>query len=398
MVERVRTSERPVLGVVGGGQLARMMYQAAISLDVELRILAAGPTDAAALVAPGTTVGDWHDADVLQRFAAPCEVITFDHELVDPATVALVERAGVVVRPGADALRHAADKARQRALCDTLGIATPDHVIATTAAEAAAGAARLGYPVVAKLARGGYDGRGVFWLTDDAATIALFDRLPAGTVVVVEPTLDLRAELATQVVRRADGAMVCYPVVETHQEDGICRTIEAPASLDPALVLQAQDWATRLADAVDVVGVLAVELFVTDEGLFVNELAPRPHNSGHYTIDACVTSQFENHVRAVLDLPLGAPDLQVPAAVMVNLIAGRTRGADLAALTADPAARVHRYGKRDAPGRKIGHVTICGPDAVALRARADELSQPAPDGPDAPPDRSIRPAVLEARS
>jgi 5-(carboxyamino)imidazole ribonucleotide synthase len=186
-------------------------------------------------------------------------------------------------------------------------------------------------------------------------------------------------------------------VVETHQEDGICRMIEAPASLDPVLVLQAQDWAARLADAVDVVGVLAVEFFVTDQGLLVNELAPRPHNSGHYTIDACVTSQFENHLRAVLDLPLGAPDLQVPAAVMVNLIAGRTRPAHLAALTADPGARVHRYGKRSAPGRKIGHVTICGADPADVRARAGDLTRPGPAETGSPSDRPFRPAVLEAR-
>ena len=374
----MRTNEQPVVGVVGAGQLARMMYQAAISLDVELRVLAATSADSAARIAHDVTVGDWHDAEVLRAFAARCDVVTFDHELVDPATIEVLEAGGIVVHPGASTQRHAADKARQRVLCDTLRIATPDHVIATDAADATAAADRFGYPMVAKLARGGYDGRGVFWLSDAGETAALFERLPPRTVVVIEPELRLRAELATQVVRRADGTMVRYPVVQTYQQDGICRMLEAPADIDAATARQAQDWAATLAGAVGAVGVLAVEFFVTDQGLVVNELAPRPHNSGHYSIDACVTSQFENHLRAVLGLPLGAPDLIVPAAVMVNLIAGRTHPDELDALSADPQARIHRYGKTSRPGRKVGHVTICGTDRPALLHQATMLSQPAP--------------------
>ena len=372
------TSGQSVIGVVGGGQLARMMYQAAISLGVELRVLAATSADSAARVAHDVTVGDWHDPDVLRAFAARCDVVTFDHELIDPATVEWLEAGGTVAHPGARTLRHAADKARQRVLCDRLGIATPQHVIATAAADVAAAANRFGYPMVAKLARGGYDGRGVFWLADADETVALFERLPLNSVVVIEPELELRAELATQVVRRADGTMVCYPVVQTHQQDGICRMLEAPADIDVAVARQVQDWAARLAGAVGAVGVLAVEFFVTDQGLVVNELAPRPHNSGHYSIDACVTSQFENHLRAVLDLPLGAPDLIVPSAVMVNLIAGRTHPAELETLGANAHARVHRYGKTSRPGRKIGHVTFCGADRPALLRQATTLSQPAP--------------------
>jgi len=377
----MRTTERPAVGVVGGGQLARMMYQAAISLDVELRVLAATASDSAARIAHDVTVGDWHAVDVLRAFAAPCDVVTFDHELVDPATVELLEDAGTMVRPGAGALRHAADKARQRVLCDELGIGAPPHVIATEAAAVAAGADRFGYPMVAKLARGGYDGRGVFRLADHGETADLFERLPPNTVVVVEPELTLTAELATLVVRRADGTMAQYPVVRTYQQDGICRMLEAPADIDAAVARQAQDCAATLAEAIGAVGVLAVEFFVTDQGLVFNELAPRPHNSGHYSIDACVTSQFENHLRAVLDLPLGAPDLTAPAAVMVNLIAGRTQPSELEKLIADPHARVHRYGKDSRPGRKIGHVTICGTDPHDLMLQAAALSSPPPTDP-----------------
>ena len=394
----MRTSEQPVVGVVGGGQLARMMYQAAIPLGIGLSVLAANEADSGARIAHDVTVGDWHDPEVLRAFAAPCDVITFDHELVDPATVALLEEAETVVRPGASTLRHAADKARQRVLCDALGIATPPHVIAAQASDATAAAERFGYPLVAKLARGGYDGRGVFWLADADETADLFESLPPNTVVVIEPELTLSVELATQVVRRADGTMVQYPLVRTYQQGGICRMLEAPADVDAAVARQAQDWAATLAEATEAVGVLAVEFFVTDQGLVVNELAPRPHNSGHYSIDACVTSQFENHLRAVLDLPLGAPDLIVPAALMINLIAGRTHPDELAGLTADPHARVHHYGKTSRPGRKIGHVTICGTDGPALLRRATALSRPDPFGAAPPTTERVDPTPVEVRS
>jgi 5-(carboxyamino)imidazole ribonucleotide synthase len=370
---RARDSRPRVVGVVGGGQLARMMYQAAIPLGIDLRILTAGSADSAARVAADVTVGDWHDPDVLRRFAAGCDVITFDHELVDAVTVELIEASGAVVRPGAAALRDTADKARQRALCVSLGIAVPRHVVATGTAELVAAAAQIGYPAFAKLARGGYDGRGVFALGDEGDTLSLRDRLPADTVVVVEPELALSAELATQVARRADGTMVHYPLVQTHQVDGICRGVAVPTPLSAAFVEQAQTWAATIADATGVTGVLAVEFFVTDGALMVNELAPRPHNSGHYTIDPCVTSQFENHLRAVLDLPLGATDLVVPAAAMVNLIVGRTALPDLERLAADPRARIHLYAKDSREGRKVGHVTMCGSDAEILMAEAAAL-------------------------
>lgn len=366
----MRSTTHPVVGVVGSGQLAQMLYQAAISLGVEVRVLAADAADSAARTAHDVTIGDWHDAATLRAFAALCDVVTFDHELVDPATVELLEEAGTVVRPGANTLRHAADKARTRALCDALRISTPPHVIATRAFEVAAGAEVFGYPMVAKLTRGGYDGRGVFRLADHAETTALFDRLPPETVVVVEPELTLIAELATQVVRRADGAMVHYPLVRTYQDDGVCRIVEAPADIDLAVARQAREWAANLAQAAGAVGVIAVEFFVTDRGLVVNELAPRPHNSGHYTIDACVTSQFENHLRAVLNLPLGATDMTAARAVMINLIAGRTGPCELDRLIADPYARVHLYRKDIRPGRKVGHVTICGTDRDALMVQA----------------------------
>ena len=385
----MRTSEQRVAGVVGGGQLARMMYQAAISLGVDLRVLAATTADSAARIARDVTVGDWLDADVLRAFAAPCDVITFDHELVHPATVGLLECTGTVVRPSANTLRHAADKARTRVLCDALRIPTPPHVIATKASDVVAGADRFGYPLVAKLAHGGYDGRGVFRLANDAETAALFDRLPPNSVVVVEPELTLTAEFATQVVRRADGTMVQYPLVQTYQEGGICRMLEAPADISAAVARQAQDWAATLAEAVEAVGVLAVEFFLTDRGLVVNELAPRPHNSGHYSIDACVTSQFENHLRAVLDLPLGSPDLTTPVAIMVNLVAGRTQPFELAQLIADPYARVHLYGKESRSGRKVGHVTIRGTDRRALMLRASALFD------SVPPDPTRRPRLID---
>lgn len=383
-----RHGHEPTIGVVGGGQLARMMYQAAIPLAIELRVLAAGSGDSAARIARHVTVGDWHDPEVLRSFAAGCDVVTFDHELVEPATVSVLEEAGATVRPGSSTLRLAADKAELRRLCGSLGIPTPEHVIASGPGELTRAAQEVGYPVMAKLARGGYDGRGVFRLDGAHDARDLAEVLPGDAVLVVEPVIDLVAELATQVVRRADGATVHYPLVRTCQQAGICRWVEAPADVDPSLAAQARAWSTTIAEATEAVGILAVELFLTDRGLVLNELAPRPHNTGHYTIDACVTSQFENHLRAVVDLPFGATDLVVPAAVMVNLLSGGADDPTLGQLTADADARVHLYGKEGRPGRKVGHVTLCGDDARALTRRLSTLTgteAPPPFSPAGPP-------------
>jgi 5-(carboxyamino)imidazole ribonucleotide synthase len=353
------TTGLPVVGMVGAGQLARMTHQAAIALGVPLRVLAESPIDGAALVTPEVEIGAPDDLDALQRFAKGCDVVTFDHEHVPGEHIRALAAAGAVVRPGADALLFAQDKRAMRRRLGELALPVPRWSDDLDA---------FAPPYVAKAVRGGYDGRGV-WLIDGADTPA-----PAGVDLIVEERVEIVRELAVQVARRPSGELRCWPVVETVQSDGICIEVISPApGLDLGLAAAAERIATTIATELDVVGVLAVELFQTSAGLVINELAMRPHNSGHWSIEGSTTSQFEQHLRAVLDWPLGDTAGRTPWTVMANLLgAERT---DLAAtlprtLAAVPEAAVHLYGKSARPGRKLGHVTVNGSDLDAARARA----------------------------
>src|SRR3954447_5918182 len=360
-----RTS--PVLGMVGGGQLARMTAQAAVSLGLSLRVLADRPDDSAALVVPDVEIGAADDLAALSRFAKACDVVTFDHEHVPQDRLQAMEGDGVVVRPGSHALLFAQDKLAQRRRLAEMGIPVPVFAPVSTPADVAAFGEAHGWPVVLKAVRGGYDGRGVWLMSAPPA------ELP-GPNVYVEQRVPLVHELAVQVARRPSGEMVAWPLVEAGQHNGICVEAVAPAPrTSPALAAEAKSIAMRLADELDVTGLLAVELFEAPGGLVVNELAMRPHNSGHWTIDGSRTSQFEQHVRAVLDWPLGDPAPLAPVSVMVNLLGGTATdlGTSLpAALEAVPEAHVHLYGKAARPGRKLGHVTVIGPDLVEARGRA----------------------------
>lgn len=361
------TTGLPVVGMVGGGQLARMTHQAAVSLGLSLRVLADSPTDGAALVAAEVDVGPYTDLAVLESFAARCDVVTFDHEHVPSPHIRALEAAGVTVRPSADALVHAQDKLVMRERLGALGVPVPAWAPVTSYIEVRDFAERHGWPVVAKATRGGYDGRGVWVLGPD-------DDLPSGPHLIVEEHVGLVRELAVQVARTPSGRMRAWPVVETVQRDGICVEVVAPApGLSAARAEEAQRLATTVAEALDVTGVLAVELFETPGGLVVNELAMRPHNSGHWTIEGARTSQFEQHLRAVLNWSLGDPSPTAPYAVMVNLLGGPHTDLALslpAVLASDPGVRVHLYGKGARPGRKLGHVTVLGDDLDETRARA----------------------------
>ncbi len=364
---------RPVVGVVGAGQLARMMQPPAIALDIDLRLLAARAGDSAAQVIPATLVGDERGLPDLQRFCDGLDVLTFDHEHVPTDHLRRLQAAGVVVRPGPHALPYATDKSVMRRGLSELGLPVPrfevvDDITGLAPAVEAVG----GWPVVLKTARGGYDGKGV-WVVDGAE--AARDAFAARVPVVVEQRVPFVRELAAVVARSPSGQAVAYPVVESVQRDGICVEVVAPApGLSPDTAVAAQRLALQVAHAIDVVGVLAVELFELPDGqVLVNELAMRPHNSAHWTIDAAATSQFENHLRAVLDLPLGSPQALAPVAVMVNVLGGDLPDLHRAlrhVMARDPGARVHLYGKTVRPGRKIGHVTVLGDDLDDLRARA----------------------------
>jgi 5-(carboxyamino)imidazole ribonucleotide synthase len=352
-----RVTGLPVVGMVGGGQLARMTHQAAIALGLSLRVLAEAPTDGAALVTPDVEIGAPDDWDALSRFAKVCDVVTFDHEHVPVELVSDLVAAGVAVHPGAEALRFAQDKRAMRERLQALGLPVPRWSDDPEA---------LPRPYVAKAVRGGYDGRGV-WFLDEG------DPLPAGDLIV-EERVSIVHELAVQVARTPSGRVRCWPVVETVQRDGICVEVVAPAPrLSTALAAQADRIATTIAEELGVVGVMAVELFEAPGGLVVNELAMRPHNSGHWSIEGATTSQFEQHLRAILDWPLGDVRPRARSTVMVNVLGGPTT--DLAsalpeAMAAAPNASIHLYGKGPRPGRKLGHVTVLGDDLVEARSRA----------------------------
>lgn len=366
---------RPVVGIVGAGQLARMTQQAAIALGIELRVLAGSMTESAARVISDVRLGDHTDLATLRDFAKGCDVVTFDHEHVPNAHITALTQDGVTVRPGAGALVHAQDKAVMRERLTALGVPCPAWQRITSAAEAERFAADHGGPVVLKAARGGYDGRGV-WVRENAREAAAeAERVLAGGVpLIAEEHVSFRRELAVLVARSPHRQGVAYPVVETVQRDGICVEVIAPApDLDPETAALAQSLGLRIAEGLDVTGVMAVEMFQTGDGLLVNELAMRPHNSGHWTIEGARTSQFEQHLRAVLDLPLGSPAQTAPVVVMANVLGGEDPDVYSRyehVMAHDPGVKVHFYGKEVRPGRKIGHVTALGDDVETVRARA----------------------------
>ncbi len=372
----------PVVGVVGGGQLARMAHQAGIALGIRLRVLADSAADSAALAAPEVVVGDHRDLDALRAFAAGCDVLTFDHEHVPTEHLRALVAEGVALHPGPDALVHAQDKAEMRRRLDAIGVPCPPWLLLPAdrgaAVRAVEGfAARHGWPVVLKATRGGYDGKGVWMAADAAEAAAVEAALPEGARLLAEQHVPFTRELAALVARSPSGQAVAYPVVETVQVGGVCREVIAPAPIADDHATAAQQAALRIADALGVVGVMAVELFDTPAGVLVNELAMRPHNSGHWTIDGAVTSQFENHLRAVLDLPLGSPRAVAPAAAMANVLGGDLPDlypGFLHCMARDPGARIHVYGKEVRPGRKVGHVTVVGDDPVDCRARAQHAA------------------------
>jgi 5-(carboxyamino)imidazole ribonucleotide synthase len=355
--------------MVGGGQLARMTHQAAIALGHTLRVLAASPDDPAAQVTPDVVIGSHADADALARVAAGASALTFDHEHVPTDLLQALVEQGVNVAPPPQALLHAQDKLVMRRRLEALGAPIPRFTEVTDPSDVDAFAARVGGPIVVKTVRGGYDGRGVTLAKDVAEARAVTEGyLADGIAVLLEERVDMRRELSALVARSPFGQGAAWPVVQTVQRDGICVEVIAPApGLDDELGAAAEQLGLRLAGELGVVGVLAVELFETVHGtLLVNELAMRPHNSGHWTMNGAVTSQFEQHLRAVLDYPLGATRPIAPVTVMANVL-----GAPHApAMTMDerlhhlfarlPEVSVHLYGKSERPGRKIGHVNVLG--------------------------------------
>jgi 5-(carboxyamino)imidazole ribonucleotide synthase len=375
--------------MVGGGQLARMTHQAAIALGQSLRVLAADAAEPAAQVSPDVVIGSHTDLDDLRRVAAGADALTFDHEHVPAELLEKLVAEGVNVAPPPQALVHAQDKLVMRRRLQELGAKVPRYAAVEHIDDVDEFARRVDGPIVVKAVRGGYDGRGVRMAADLAQAREIAGQyLNSGVPVLVEERVAMRRELSALVARSPFGQGAAWPVVETVQRDGVCVLVIAPAPALPDAGAAAQQLALRLAAELGVVGVLAVELFETIDGeLLVNELAMRPHNSGHWTMDGARTSQFEQHLRAVLDYPLGDTDATAPVTVMANVLGA----AQPPTMTLDerlhhlfarmPEARVHLYGKDERPGRKIGHINFLGsfqesgPAQLAnLRERAERAA------------------------
>lgn len=375
----VPTAERTYdVGIAGAGQLARMTCLAAWPLGLRVGVLG-GADEPAAAMAAGVVPGDWRDAEAVRALGAASGVVTLENEFVDAAALAAVEAAGTAVRPGAEAVAHVQDKALQKGLLAEAGLPVPRTVVVTGLRELEAAARELGWPLVLKARRLGYDGYGnATCRTAEEAAEAL-GRLDAGDGVLAEAFVDFTHELAAMVARRPGGVDAVYPVMETRQRDHVCREVLAPAPVSADVAERAAAVARAAAAAAAGVGVTGVEMFLLADGaVLVNELAPRPHNSGHLSIEACATSQFENHLRGVLDLPLGEVGLRVPAAAMVNLLgtaAGPSRPRIAGAL-AVPEVHVHLYDKREVrPRRKMGHVTALADTLDEALARARRAAE-----------------------
>ncbi|MBD1591420.1 5-(carboxyamino)imidazole ribonucleotide synthase [Arthrobacter sp. S1_S22] len=380
----------PVIGVVGGGQLARMMAPAATALGFELRVLVEGEDVSAVSAVSSSPVGDYKDLQTLLDFAQGLDVMTFDHEHVPTDHLRALQDAGVNVQPGPDALVNAQDKLVMRAAIDRLELPNPAWASVPDVAALVSFGDETGWPVVLKMPRGGYDGKGVRIVASAEEAAETSEWFDAMSPLLAEAKVEFTRELSALVARTPDGEARAWPVVHTIQVDGVCDEVIAPALDIPVEVAAAaEDAALRIAGELGVTGVLAVELFETPgvgAGFLINELAMRPHNTGHWTQDGSVTSQFEQHLRAVLNLPLGATDVLGPVVVMKNFLGGDNQDLFSAfpmALASEPAAKVHCYGKSVRPGRKIGHVNLVGSstaDVDSVRRRATMVASIIRDG------------------
>ncbi|EAW33829.1 5-(carboxyamino)imidazole ribonucleotide synthase [Lyngbya sp. PCC 8106] len=372
MAEQVQI--QPRVGVIGGGQLASMMASAAQSLGVSVVVQTPNANDPAVSLATETIFAEIEDAQATARLANRCDVITFENEFVDLDSLFPLSQHGVCFRPRLEALSVLLDKYDQLCFFQELGFPIPqfkaltkdgeeDNILHTVAKT-------WGFPVVLKTRRHGYDGQGTFILKDEASLRSTWVKLGYPPLLLQE-FVPFERELAVIAARSVTGDVAVYPVVETCQIDQVCRWVIAPAAISPTLTIQIEGIAQTLLNRLEAVGVFGIELFLTASGqIFINEIAPRTHNSGHFTLDASHTSQFEQHLRAVCGLPLGDPQMHCPGAVMVNLLGyeqavmkpGTSQplyGEKQQQLAEIPNAFVHWYGKTESrPGRKLGHVTV----------------------------------------
>lgn len=362
------------LGILGGGQLAQMLTQAAISLGIETAIFERQSDSPAARLTHNQIAGAWDDQAALMKFANMCDVVTLENEFVDAAVLRRLEATGLPVYPTSTTLASVQDKFVQKTRMSDAGIPVPPFRTISSPNDVLLMAEEFGYPLVLKTRRDGYDGYGNVTVHSADDVLPAWDKL-SQRPLMVEGFVRFVRELAVMVVRGHDGEMRTYPVVETVQQNHICHIVRAPAQTAE----HAAEIARQAVAAIKGVGIFGVELFELPTGkILYNEIAPRPHNSGHYTIEGCVTSQFENHIRAGLGWSLGSTELVAPAAVMVNLLGkrnGTTNAEGISAALKVPGAHVHLYGKRDVRiGRKMGHITALGATLAEAEAAAQRAA------------------------
>lgn len=370
-------TSKPRLGIIGGGQLARMTALSAAPLDCEVVALERSADCPAANVTAECVTGDWNSIGPLRELAARVDVVTLENEFVDAGLLAQLEQDGKLVLPSSKTLALVQDKFIQKQTLANAGLPVPAMRAVATRAELEAATRDLGLPLVLKTRRNGYDGKGNYTVRNARDIAKAWKQLGGdkGNLLFVEAFCLFERELAIIITRGRDGSSVAYPVVETVQRNHICHTVRAPAPAPTDITERAASLAQRAVAAVEAVGSFGVEMFLAGNGdIFINELAPRVHNSGHYTIEACECSQFENHVRAVLGWPLGSTRMVTPAAVMVNLLghaAGPGNPQGLQRALAIAGAHVHAYGKaQSVAGRKMGHVTVLGNSVAEAEAAA----------------------------
>ena len=369
-------STRPVMGVIGAGQLARMMIQAAVPLNIDVRILAKTTNDSAALIAPSVEIGDPSDAQAIVSFGEKCDFVTLDHELVSLAGLESLLASKVSVQPTPKTLRFAQDKLYQRKSFQAAGFPVPNFKKVQILDDFVEFGDLYGWPMAVKAITGGYDGRGV-WIIDnlEAAEKLLAETQGADISLYAEEHVKIEKELAVLVARRPSGQLLTYPVVETRQEDGICHEVIAPAQISNSVAQRAKKIGVDIAKFTEAGGIVAIELFLKSDGvILINEIATRPHNSGHFTIDGTITSQFENHLRGVMDWPLGSTTMTSKFALMINILGtSEVDPTNQLPLNHTTDTAIHLYGKIARAGRKLGHITSVGENVETVYRRAQEL-------------------------
>ena len=350
------------LGIIGGGQLAWMMADAVNKLGVKLIVQTPSQNDPAVSIAQDSIFAPINDAAATEILARKSDIITFENEFVNLAALSLLEKKGVCFRPQLSALAPVLDKYEQRCYFKELGLPVPEFLALSREQEIELQIANFGFPIVLKARRHGYDGQGTFIIRDIATLSKIINQ--SQTQFLVEEFVPFQRELAIIAARSVNGEIVIYPTVETFQENQVCRWVIAPAKISQEQSLEIEAIAHKLLNSLQYVGILGIELFLKADGtILVNEIAPRTHNSGHFTLDACATSQFEQHLRAVCGLPLTNTTLNCHSAVMVNLLGYEISQSDYQKqrqqLADIPQATVHWYGKTESrPGRKLGHITV----------------------------------------